>query len=176
MALSNEARSDFVRIADARERRCLVRPEPELGTAQSLFIWLKAKLRAHSAPGCDVEKLVQMGPNKSGRRVITCGVRGGESFIREDRLGCEFTFTFDDFRYSLQVYSYAFEVQVPEDHPILPRFLRWEYEPVAREGVDRLREPLAHLHPGDQHIRLPSPVLTPKELVAQFLELPWSQP
>lgn len=122
-----------------------------------------------------VGQIVTLSPrDESGMRVLTCGESRAPGFTRRDGLKCSFTFNLKVLAAKeVQIYSYAFEVTAPDDHPMRAAYLRWEYSPTRKENVDALREPLAHVHPGDDDARIPSPVLTPKELIAQFLELPW---
>ena len=103
-------------------------------------------------------------------RLVLCGERSGPSYRRKDGLACNFVVVVREQENGLEVLSYAMHLAAPDGAQ--PGFLRWEYERERKDGVDAIREPLAHLHPGHDQVRLPAPILSPRELVAAFLGLP----
>ena len=161
-----------LQLAEGRDSRILsATPVAEPGRLNQLVTWTKRKLRSVAASGVNVENLVQRG--KDGDKVtLICGRRGETAFEREDGLRCLFKMNFLEENKSLKLLSYALEIRSPSsDSKVSPLFLRWEYVFEKSERLDPIFEPQSHLHPGHRDIRVPAPVLSPKELIALFLGL-----
>jgi hypothetical protein len=92
-------------------------------------------------------------------------------FVRKDGVACNFKIVVRETKESLELLSYVLHLEAPQNHAAGPQFLRWEYSPERKTNVDAIKEPLAHIHPGHDHVRVPSAVLSPKELIAVFLTL-----
>ena len=156
-------------LAERRDERIVAAPPSERGSMTSLLIWTQTHLRSVAAAGVDAYGLVQMAGRPHAERILVCGEREGASFVRRDGVRCHFVIVVRERDDALDLISYVLHVDAPEGEGPCPRFLRWEYSPERKDGVDAVKEPLAHFHPGHDHIRIPSPVLSPKELIAVFL-------
>jgi len=160
-----------VPLAEMRDNR-IVRTTPvEPGKLTSLLVWTQQKLWAVARSGVDVGRLVQITDRSKREGALICGKRKGSSFIRRDGVRCHFKIVVREVEGGLEPISYALQLDAPDDHRISPRFLRWEYSGKRQPNVDAVKEPLAHVHPGHDDVRLPSPVLGPKELITVFLGL-----
>jgi hypothetical protein len=147
----------------------------ERDTFNGLQIWAKAQLEEHAARGCDVSSIVRIeSPRRNGGRgVIKCGDREQRYYERSDGLRCRFDWVLIEVERDLLRWdSYGFHIDCPSDSAGGPGFLRWEYRPTRKPGVTAITEPLSHLHPGTQRYRVPSPVLSPRELISMFLSMP----
>jgi hypothetical protein len=60
-----------------------------------------------------------------------------------------------------ELLSYRFQFSFPDNHS--PEFIRIDLR--SKSHSDPLAEPLAHIHPGMHSVRLPSPPLTPIEVL-----------
>lgn len=160
-----------VDVAERRDVRVTSNVPVEECNMASLKVWTQRYLRTVAARGVDVESLVQMSGPAGGERVLVCGDRDGPSFERCDGVRCHFKIVVRESRGQLETISYVMHVDAPTGRAASPSFLRWECAPTRKSGVDALKEPLSHLHPGHDHVRLPSPVLSPKELIVVFLGL-----
>lgn len=104
---------------------------------------------------------------------ILMGVRDGKRPRRKDGLECELKAVLEKRDGDVAILSYAMSLHAPEgDRPKAPGFVRWEFAMQRPEGTTALHHPLAHVHPGHQRVRLPAPILTIRELVAQFCQIP----
>jgi hypothetical protein len=157
-----------ITLAEARDTRLVACPPIEPGKLTQLKVWTVTHLRPVAARGIDVEALVQMTGRAGAERTLRCGDRDGAQFVRRDGLSCHFLINLLETPTGLQLLSYAFHVDAPGS---TPAFLRWEYAVSRKAGVDAVKEPLAHLHPGHDDVRLPAPVLGPREIIAVFLGL-----
>lgn len=164
-----------IRDAEHRDRRIVGEPPRWEQSINGLGVWVRKVLHPVAASGCSASGLVQWStPSADGACVLLCGERDGKAFERSDGLRCNFKINLRKSDKHLELLSYAMHVDAPGDD-VHPRFLRWEFQPARKPGVHAIREPLAHLHPGHDRVRVPSPVLSPRELVAVFLGLErWS--
>lgn len=160
-----------VDLAEERDRRIVSGPPAEPITMTSLLVWTKNKLRDVAAPGVDADKLVQMTGGPQEERALVCGDRTGAAFVRRDGVACNFKIVVRALEKKLELLSYVLHLNSPPGHAVGPRFLRWEYSSARKTNVDALKEPLAHLHPGHDCVRLPSAVLSPRELITVFLAI-----
>jgi hypothetical protein len=154
-------------IGLARDKRILGMPVIERCSMNALLVWTKDRLSAVARAGVDVNSLVQMTGKPNAERVLVCGTRGGTQFVRSDGVACNFRIVVVENGNSLALCSYAFHVDSPDQ--AIPPFLRWEFSFERKPNVSATREPLAHMHPGHDQVRLPAPVLSPKELITCFL-------
>jgi hypothetical protein len=165
-------------LARRRDADLIARVSPqaiEFSTFMSLFVWVKAQLEESAHPTCDVASIVRCQTPRSneGRGVILCGQRESSFYVRSDGLRCVFEWNLIELdRERLRWDSYGFHVDCPSEGAAGPSFLRWEYRPTRKSGVTAVAEPLSHLHPGTQRYRVPSPVLSPRELISMFLSMP----
>ena len=160
-----------VELAELRDTRIVSILPTEPRTMTSLLVWTKTQLRSVAAPGVDADKLVQMTGGAQQERALVCGERSGATFVRQDGVACNFRIVVRELKGKLELLSYVLHLDAPKDHAVGPRFLRWEYSPERKTNVDAVKEPLAHLHPGHDHVRVPSAVLSPRELITVFLTL-----
>lgn len=161
--------------AERRDDRIVSALPGEKCKMTSLLVWAQTHLKAVAARGVDVESLVQMTGPAGGERILVCGERDGAFFERSDGVRCHFKIAVRESGGELALLSYVLHLDAPKGHTACPPFLRWEYSPTRKSGVDALKESLSHLHPGHDHVRVPSPVLSPKELITLFLGLElWS--
>lgn len=160
-----------VELAELRDTRIVSVLPTEAHTMSSLLVWTKTQLRAVAKPGVDVEKLVQMTGGPQQERALVCGTRSGAAFVRQDGVACNFKIVVRELNRKLELLSYVLHLDAPKGHAVGPQFLRWEYAPQRKTNVDAVKEPLAHLHPGHDQVRVPSAVLSPRELITVFLAL-----
>lgn len=147
----------------------------ESRTFMGLFVWVQEQLEEFAHPTCDVASIVRCQSPRSnkGRGVILCGQRDSSFYVRSDGLRCVFEWNLIELgRERLCWDSYGFHVDCPSEGVTGPSFLRWEYRPTRKPGVTAVTEPLSHMHPGTQRYRVPSPVLSPRELISMFLSMP----
>lgn len=164
-----------IALAERRDDRIVSALPVEPIEMTQLLVWTKIQLRAVAASGVDADKLVQITGDHQRERALVCGDRKGLEFIRQDGIACNFKIVVREVGSSLELLSYVLHLNAPKDHQTGPLFLRWEYAPERKKNVDAVKEPLAHLHPGHDHVRVPSPVLSPKELISVFLSVElWS--
>lgn len=160
-----------VPLAEERDERIASDIPFESGRLIKLEVWAKNQLLAVAATGVDVRRLVRTSGRRGQERTLICGKRKEDRFIRKDGVCCNFKIVVREVDAGLELVSYVLHLDAPEDHDAPPRFLRWEYTARRKKNVDAIREPLAHLHPGHDDVRLPTPVHGPKELIAMFLGL-----
>lgn len=158
-----------IELAEARDERLVTEPPPEKLSMTGLLVWTKKQLHDVAARDVNVHSLVQISARTQRERALTCGRRDGPFFVRSDGVRCHFIIDVREVGKELRLLSYVMHLDAPEGHPAAPSFLRWEYQRERRPGVDAVKEPLAHLHPGHDHVRVPAPVLSPKELITVFL-------
>ncbi len=162
-----------ITCATTRDNRIIqAAPREEVGF-QAFFIWVVNQMKSVAGGGCDVSTLIQQKGERRGPQSVVCGKRDGSSFERLDGLKCHFKMTVlekgSGKNKQIEVLSYVLHVDGQSE--ACPSFLRWEFATERKHNVDAVKEPLSHLHPGHDHIRLPSPVLSPKELIGVFLGL-----
>ncbi|MGE0435172.1 MAG: hypothetical protein AB7S36_23165 [Planctomycetota bacterium] len=153
-----------------RARMTLSELPSETGLAP-LMVAIKAQIR--NACGPEALRYVDDKCDKeSATLVVTIGRRDGPRAVRKDGLQCELRAVLQRDPKRLQILHYAMSLYAPETATVAPRFLRWEFARERPAGTTALLHPLAHLHPGHERLRLPAPVLTIRELVAQFCHIP----
>jgi hypothetical protein len=176
--MTTSSRQAWERLAVQRDIDLLTRVDDqalERSTFNGLQVWVKAQLEEHAARSCDVDAIVRIESPRSngGRGVIKCGDRDERYYERSDGLRCRFDWVLIELESKLLAWdSYGFHIDCPSDSAPGPSFLRWEYRPTRKSGVTAVTEPLSHLHPGTQRYRVPSPVLSPRELISMFLSMP----
>ncbi|WP_437568072.1 hypothetical protein [Sorangium sp. So ce542] len=167
---------------------------PSLGpmTPKQLLLELKAMLvEAHqtevngvnvlSTPQDEINKWVKLDPKDTpnapappakGPHIIVGGVKDfrrdpqSAHIVRGDGSWIHFTITVDwDGRKLLSLIAYDFEIVFPAGHS--PRFIRIDLNEPGHEN--ETRELRSHIHPGNDDLLLPAPVLTPSEILHYFL-------
>ena len=133
---------------------------------------LKDQIRRACGP--EALNLVKHSNDKrSGMITILIGVRDGARLRRKDGLECELKAILAKHDRDVAIVSYAMSLHAPDaDGRPTPGFVRWEFDKHRPDGTTALHHPIAHLHPGHEHVRLPAPILTIRELVAQFCRIP----
>lgn len=125
-------------------------------------------------PEASIYQHVRLECANEGERefVITGGIkdfrRSPESarLIREDLAWLHFTITVRHYaRDRLEVLSYDFELVFPDGHA--PPFVRFDLNPPGHRN--EARELRSHVHPGNDELQLPAPVMTPTELLELLL-------
>ncbi|MDI3283674.1 hypothetical protein [Polyangium sp. 15x6] len=120
-----------------------------------------------------IHRWVNEGPgDKRYERVITGGIkdfaRRPESarIKRDDGAWLHFTMTVRwDGKSALEMLAYDFELVFPTGH--VPPFVRLDLnEPGHHNEAIGLR---SHIHPGNDDLQLPAPLMTPEELLDLFL-------
>lgn len=171
---SRDSTTTPLELAERLDERVLASIPCERCTPNQLLVWMYATLGEHAARGVDVHALIKMSrQTDGGERTFLCGERDGPQFRKRDGLACRFKINVrvSHAQRELHLLSYALQVVAPCEEAATPRFLRWEFSRERKPGVDAAGEPRSHLHPGHQRIRLPSPVMSPKELVSLFVNL-----
>lgn len=158
-------------IAANRDARIIAaRPKPD--TVDEFKPWLITRLQERAA-GIKVKDIVVEIPGTEDPtvRVISCGSHADLAYVRRDGARCAFTFVIRQTNDDVSLVTYKFHVAAPETASA-PAWLRYEFDLAGAH--DPTFEPRSHFHPGHRHVRAPAPVLTPRELVAWFLDLqPW---
>lgn len=117
---------------------------------------------------------VQLEPSKEDRRdsVIIGGPKAfrrdpaSARLIRDDHAWLHFTLTVRQHeRGRLEILAYDFELVFPDGH--VPPFIRFDLNMPGHANEDR--ELRSHLHPGNDDLQLPAPVMTPEELLELLL-------
>jgi hypothetical protein len=164
MSLAADAAYDQLRaIAEGRDLRITTAAATDSVPVTSLLAWAQAQVQKVGA-----QNRIQLSRRDGAERVLAGGSRGGPYLTHRNGLRCSFEFVLIEQPGGAGIQSYSMELRPPEDHSKAPAFLRWEYTPVRKEDVDAIREPLAHVHPGHDEVRLPAPVHTVKELILMF--------
>jgi hypothetical protein len=158
----------MVALAELRDVRIVDAAPIEECNMTQLLVWTKNALRKVAARGVNVDSLVRMDGDPNRQRTLVCGDRKERAFVRQDGVRCNFKINVLERGKKLTLLSYALHLDAPTEHRA-PTFLRWEFEQSRKAGVDAIKEPLAHLHPGHDAVRVPSPVLSPKELILLLL-------
>ncbi|WP_437765087.1 hypothetical protein WMF27_31820 [Sorangium sp. So ce281] len=167
-------------------------PQFEPTTPKQLLLELKAVLlEAHKAEvdgisvlgtsQNEINKWVKLDPKDNpndperpavGPHIIVGGVkdfrREPESahLVRGDGAWIHFTITVNwDGRKRLSLIAYDFEIVFPPGHS--PRFIRVDLNEPGHEN--ETRELRSHIHPGNDDLLLPAPVLAPAEILHYFL-------
>ncbi len=169
-------------LHDLQERICNT-PYPIASSARALFKQLKTVLLAAyreerlSTPPHDILRFLQ---KKSSARGGAHEIYGGEKdnrrrsdvgwFRRDDGALFNFKLTVIEHRQALILESYAFELRLPHGKPgnlPQPEFLRFDLNHSRHHNSERgLR---CHLHPGNDDVQVPSPLIAPVELLQLFL-------
>jgi hypothetical protein len=129
----------------------------------------------------DIYKWVQLYPNgqpigprkaMKGSHSIVGGVKdfkrrpSSARIVRDDGAFIHFTITFDcNGSQELQMLAYDFEIVFPEGHS--PPFLRIDLNSEWHDNKDR--ELRSHIHPGNDDLLFPAPVMTPEEILHLFI-------
>lgn len=159
-------------IALARDERLVATPAEDNCSWTQMQVLVSSALQAQAIPGCDVASLLKFKRDKNAFS-IACGSRKDSNYETKTGLRCNFLINLEGIAGRLRVTSYT--MHVASDRGCPPMF-RWEYQrkrKVDNSGEEKsaVAEPLAHMHPGVDHIRVPSPVLTALELVAMLVTL-----
>ena len=166
-----------VRARELDRRICNVNP-PMPRDVADLYAQLKGALLAAVrsehllTPWHQVEALLKRTPNSSARGTAEGIVGGRKDFRRESDDGW---FKRDDgglFNFFVSVkagtpmwlLAYNFELRLPKGAGA--EFVRFDLNPPWETDRDEMR---CHLHPGDEGLRAPSPLMSPLELLEQLL-------
>lgn len=158
-------------MAESRDRRITSKVPEEPKTMTQLLVWTKNQMRLIAAEGVEVEKLIKITGKHKGERALLCGDRNSTWFARSDGLTCNFAIAVRENDDHLELLSYVLHLECTAPTMAGPKFLRFEYSPSRKDGVSAVKEPLAHMHPGHDHVRIPSPVFSPSELITLFTSL-----
>jgi hypothetical protein len=113
----------------------------------------------------DIFKLLKLTPSANGVALINLGTpsldRTSDAFILRSGSRLTFGITLRDNAGMASLVSYRFQIQFPEHHS--PSYLRFDL--IHKQHEAPLREARCHLHPGAGDIRIPTPVLTPIEVL-----------
>jgi hypothetical protein len=97
--------------------------------------------------------------------------RGSKQLVRRDGAWFNFSLTVGEIEGApLELIAYSFELVFPKGHS--PKFVRFDLNQPGHPNEGR--EIRSHMHPGNEDLQLPSPVLDPLESVQLMLDLPVS--
>ncbi len=173
-------KSDWEAIARERDAYVLSRPHSgkRFRNAVDVLTWFRIEFNVYGDPGegANSYDLVQLDEN---RTTLTCGSRDEGTWLRRaNGVECQFRLDFQlgkdaTGKPRMELAGYAMSLRVAESMNA-PAFLRWEFSPTRMTDVTAVKEPLCHLHPGHQHVRLPTPKHTFEELIQLFMTMePW---
>jgi hypothetical protein len=92
--------------------------------------------------------------------------RGVAHLVRDDEAWFDFTITVRERTGELELLAYNFEIRFPA--AMGAPFLRFDLNLPEHRNEDR--ELRSHLHPGSDDVHVPSPLMSPAELVALFVD------
>ncbi|MCB9760595.1 MAG: hypothetical protein H6739_12205 [Alphaproteobacteria bacterium] len=171
------------RLSALQARCCDPEPELEAQTPKRLFQQLRKRLlEAHERDGVlasswnDVLGLVKISPRpeKLGDHdvfLITGGMKNQHRdpkiahLRRTDGAWFDFSVAVSSRRGPLRLIGYNFELRFPE--PARVRWIRYDLSPPGHPND--ARDLRSHMHPGDDDIQLPAPMMSPLELLDLFL-------
>ena len=159
---------------DALQARILA-AWPSLGveTAKLLLVALRKQLfKAHEdgllqTPPDQIYKFVRSNPPANDE--ILGGIKdfrrdpGSACLVRDDGAWIHFTIlVHQEDKTTLQLVAYDFEIVFPPSHT--PPWVRLDLNPPSHPNELR-----SHLHPGNDELLLPAPVMTPQEILDHFV-------
>lgn len=117
-------------------------------------------------PGADTTAIFAGEIHPEGNRRLTDFRREGpRHFVRDDGAWLSFTLTTRQNERRLEILTYSFELVWP--NAVSPWFLRFDLN--APGHANDAREIRSHLHPGNDDLLAPAPIMTPEELLDLLL-------
>jgi len=170
--LSGTDLASVLRGVQERQEDCLpVLPERAIDLWKAirglLVEWSNAGLLRE--PPYDIHRLVKASPPSGGVVALTICDPARPHFTRYDGAWFDFHITVRETRdRPLELVAYGFELRFPSDvgaHG--PAWIRFDLNPPGHDND--LRGVRAHLHPSSDDWSLPSPILSPKEMLCLFV-------
>lgn len=160
-------------------------PALRAANAEELLRSLRARLKAAYdggvlvVPQHEIYRCVQLvePPNLPSNSPSTKAIAGGikdfqrrresAQLVRSDGLWFHFTLAVEETRDKLVLLAYDFELVRPGK---IPPFVRFDLNPLGHDNDSRFLR--SHLHPGNEDVVLPAPILEPLEALELMLSLP----
>ena len=128
------------------------------------------------SPPETIFRLLKMEERKLDQGRMVVALFGAATFDKPQRVDDDFLIRSDGSRLSFgvtvayrrdaepEMLTYRFHLRFPRNSS--PTFIRFDLNDESREP---LIEPRSHLHPGSNHVRLPTPAMTPIEILEKLL-------
>lgn len=167
-------------MKEVQQRIIAAAPVADMMRPSELLVQIRNRLyravtEERLVPKGDLAQIVQLTPDKHDmtKFVLTGGIKdfrrdeANARLIRDDLAWFHFTITIQVASESLvEILGYDFELVFPDAHQ--PPWIRFDYN---LPGTDNeARNIRSHIHPGNDEIQLPAPILRPIEIIELYLD------